>query len=570
MLLVLHVYTLKGPIGRVSRYGSNAPSSWRPDTDQNTCHFRSAQNLGSLHPVLKDLNIVLCEAPVQNPGPVAYDKGNVHQTDIHFYRQPGRFLGQSHASQNKTNESESHDREIRPVVTRSLHEFAQSLAARYSYLTGRLGVAVSGGADSVLLLHALHQAGLAGHILHVNHLLRGAESDADAAFVAQLAESLGLPHTSATLPPAEGNLEQEARRSRYSFFSQCIADGICVAVATGHTLDDQAETVLSRFLRGAGTAGLAAILPETASGIIRPLLEVPRADIRNWLAERNLSWREDSSNADTTFLRNRLRHEVIPVLTAINPSLANTLAGTAEWARAEEAYWTAELERLTPTHLRHEGETVLLKTATLLQLPLATQRRLLRRALDLVRGDLRSIDFQHIEAVRNLCLSREGSGRLQLPGVDIYRSFDWLRIFPLGFDNRLDRDFEVPLPLPGRTEIPERHLTVEMELVGANHVYNSDLDALDPAHFTGPLVLRNWRPGDTLHVRGAAHAEKIKTLFQDYRVPLWERRAWPVIAYGRSVVWTRRFGVAAEYAAGNAVSPVLVVREVITGRSRID
>lgn len=455
-------------------------------------------------------------------------------------------------------------------MSRSLHEFAQSLAGRYGHLTGRLGVAVSGGADSVFLLHALHHVGLAAHVLHVNHQLRGSESDADAVFVAQLAESLGLPHTTATLPPAEGNLEQEARRSRYNFFSHCIADGLCAAVATGHTLDDQAETVLSRFLRGAGTAGLAAILPETTSGILRPLLEVPRTDIRNWLTERNLTWREDSSNADTTFLRNRLRHEVIPVLTAINPSLANTLAGTAEWARAEEAYWAAELDNLAPTHLRHEGETVLLETSALLQLPLAAQRRLLRRALHLVRGDLRSIDFQHIEAVRTLCNSSEGSGRLQLPGVDIYRSFDWLRIFPLGFDNRLDRDFEVPLALPGRTEVPERHLRLELELVGANHVYNSDLDALDPAFFTDPLVLRNWRPGDTLHVRGAAHAEKIKTLFQDHRVPLWERRAWPVIACGRSVVWTRRFGVATEYAAGNAVSPVLVVREVIAGRNGID
>ena len=438
-------------------------------------------------------------------------------------------------------------------------------------------IGCSGGPDSLALVTLAaslrrvdHRAAI--HACIVDHGVQPDSADV-ASTAAQTALTLGadIAHIERVKVLADGRgFEAAARDARRTALMRYASAVRAPRIWLAHTLDDQAETVLSRFLRGAGTAGLAAILPETASGIIRPLLEVPRADIRNWLAERNLSWREDSSNADTTFLRNRLRHEVIPVLTAINPSLANTLAGTAEWARAEEAYWTAELERLTPTHLRHEGETVLLKTATLLQLPLATQRRLLRRALDLVRGDLRSIDFQHIEAVRNLCLSREGSGRLQLPGVDIYRSFDWLRIFPLGFDNRLVRDFEVPLPLPGRTEIPERHLTVEMELVGANHVYNSDLDALDPAHFTGPLVLRNWRPGDTLHVRGAVHAEKIKTLFQDYRVPLWERRAWPVIAYGRSVVWTRRFGVAAEYAAGNAVSPVLVVREVITGRSRID
>jgi tRNA(Ile)-lysidine synthase len=182
--------------------------------------------------------------------------------------------------------------------------------ANYGYR--RVGAAVSGGADSVFLLHALREQGVAAAVLHVNHRLRGPESDRDEDFVRDLALTFGLPIQVLAAPGLTGNIEQEARRARYDLFAREIAAGTCDAVATGHTLDDQAETVLYRFLRGAGTAGLSGIRPTTPSGIVRPLLELRRDDIRRWLSERNIPWREDRSNQLPEFARNRIRLQHLP------------------------------------------------------------------------------------------------------------------------------------------------------------------------------------------------------------------------------------------------------------------
>jgi tRNA(Ile)-lysidine synthase len=435
----------------------------------------------------------------------------------------------------------------------------------------RIGVAVSGGADSVFLLLAMRELGLAVAVLHVNHGLRGAESDRDEEFVRSLALQFGLPVRVLTSPVTSGNIEQEARRGRYDFFAQQITAGTCEAVATGHTLDDQAETVLYRFLRGAGTAGLSGIRPTTASGIIRPLIELRRDEIRRFLSERNIPWREDASNQNPDFLRNRIRLQHLPQLAAsLNPSLAEVLASTAVWAQGEEDYWAAELDRLEPLYLIEKPETILISTKPFLDLPVAVQRRMLRRAIERVRGSLRAIDFQHVERIRAMMATREGSGRMQLPDLDIYRSFDWLRLAPVGIDSRLERDFEAPLEIPGLTELTERKLTIEMELVDNPDVYNGDVQALDWERSSQGLRLRNWRPGDQYQPQGRVAAEKIKTLFQECRVPLWERRTWPVIttSAGKSeaIVWSRRFGVASQFAAGPESRKVLKIREVMESK----
>jgi tRNA(Ile)-lysidine synthase len=338
-------------------------------------------------------------------------------------------------------------------------------------------------------------------------------------------------------------------------------------VATGHTLDDQAETVLYRFLRGAGTAGLSGIRVATESGIIRPLIEIGRDEIRQWLKDRAIAWREDASNRDLEFARNRLRFEIIPRLeAAVNPAVSQMLAQTASWAAAEEDYWNAEMERLAPLYLdQSQPEIVLIRTEPFLSLPIAVQRRLLRVGVEKLRDSLRSIDFGHIEAIRALMSTREGSGRLQIPDLDIYRSFDWLRLGPVGYDRRLERDFEVPLAVPGITTVPGRPITVETELVGFPHVYNEELEYSGGSYIdagrSGSWVLRNWRPGDRYQVQGRADAEKIKSLFQEFRVPLWERRNWPVIVLNGDIVWSRKFGVAREFAAGPRSQRIVGIRE---------
>ena len=427
----------------------------------------------------------------------------------------------------------------------------------------RIGVAVSGGADSVFLLHVLRELGLAQCVIHVNHQLRGEASDADEAFVINLSRTFGLEVFRHTRPVAAGNIEQEARRARYEYFRSVIEQGHCDAVATGHTLDDQAETVLYRFLKGSGTAGLSGVIPVTDSRIIRPLLEFRREEIRDWLRSAGLLWREDCTNLDTGFARNWLRLVLMPqIAERVNPSLPGTLACTAEWATGEEEYWSAELDRIAPGCLSQAGQAILVDLDPFARLSAAVQRRLLRRAILNVLGSLRSIDFDHVERIRSMTTTREGSGRIQLPGLDVYRSFDWLRLAPVAMDSGIERDFSVPLAAPGLTTVPGRSITLNIESVTAEDVYNKQVNALDRDKCAGTLELRNWRPGDRIYPKSASSAEKIKTLFQEFRVPLWERRNWPVIARGETILWTRQFGADRNAAAGPDSRTVFLVHEI--------
>ncbi len=238
----------------------------------------------------------------------------------------------------------------------------------------RICCAISGGADSTALLLLLHAAntqprnalGIGLAAIHINHSLRADESDTDQAFVEALCTRLAIPlntqsvDTAAHASSNRQTIEEAARNLRYDHFRTLIASGQAHAVLTAHTLDDQAETVLMKLLRGAWTEGLAAISPilEVPNGrILRPLLATPRAALRTYLESQNQPWREDSSNADESFTRNRIRHTVLPILRQENPSIDRTLANLAEIAREEESRWTSELSKVLP-HLILPGKPV--------------------------------------------------------------------------------------------------------------------------------------------------------------------------------------------------------------------
>ncbi len=225
----------------------------------------------------------------------------------------------------------------------------------------RLAVAVSGGADSVALLRALllaaSEIGLVLSVAHVHHGIRAADADADAEFVAALAAEQGVAFhrrdvdTPTAAKANRETIEEAARNLRYQWFRELLASGQADAVATAHTLDDQAETVLHKLLRGAWTEGLSGIHPkiiETKGAILRPFLGVRRAEIESWLRSLGQSWCEDVTNADTAFTRNRLRHELLPVLASYNPQIYSQLANLAAIARDEDAYWQSELARILP------------------------------------------------------------------------------------------------------------------------------------------------------------------------------------------------------------------------------
>jgi tRNA(Ile)-lysidine synthase len=436
------------------------------------------------------------------------------------------------------------------VLAGTLPERVAEIIPRYNMLpqAGRVGVAVSGGADSVALLHILRGLWSDLVVLHVNHHLRGEESDGDEAFVRELAQSLDLPIAVEHAIPGAGNLEQEARRGRRGFFLRCRDELRLERVALGHTRSDQAETVLFRLLRGSGLTGLAAMRPATEEGFIRPLLGIGREEVRRWARETGLLWREDSSNADLRFSRNRLRRETLPELAgAYNPNLEAVLAGTASLAQTEEAYWNEQVETTYSQITKRNQLGSFFQIDELAGFHLALQRRLIRRAIQAVRGNLAGIDLPHVEAILNLCGSRQGHDRVLVPGVDALRSFDQLLLAQPGTLGGRPRNYQLALE-PGREyELPFEAGSLTLDYFCANFKkeqdFSGEVSDLDAGVLAGEaLSVRNWRPGDELHRTGHQAAEKIKSLFQLYRIPLWERRHWPVVVAGEEIVWARQFG----------------------------
>ncbi len=378
----------------------------------------------------------------------------------------------------------------------------------------KLGVAVSGGADSVFLLHVLrhvHQGKLI--VLHVNHGLRGAASDADEAFVQKLAAP--DPFFSAKSVKVTGNLEQHCRRERLRLFGEWIRDGVVDHVATGHTASDQAETVLLRLLRGTGPTGLRGILPRTREGLVRPLLDLDRDAIRLYLGDHGLPWREDASNADPRFLRNRVRASLLPLLRELEPSIEANLGRLAAIAASEEDYWATQMPVATSV----------LDVNSLRAAHPALRRRILRHAIVSAKGDLLRIEKAHLDALESLVLQSEGDGGVSLPGLQISRSMDWIRL--------------------ANPAAPEYRYTENVVL------------DLDGGRLQGPLRVRAWQPGDCFQPEGRVEPIAVKKLFQIARVPLWERRNWPIITDGVSIVWMHRFGVDPKFAAAGDTGNIL-------------
>ncbi len=452
----------------------------------------------------------------------------------------------------------------------------------------RVAAAVSGGADSVALLQVLMELrdrlAVELAVAHFNHRLRGAESDADARFVEELAARRGLPFFGAAADVAaeahsrRRNLESVSRELRYRFLRSLVERGEVKKVATGHSADDQAETVLARLLRGSGTRGLAGIYPMVErrpvvegrpavdSWLLRPLLEQRRAAVRAWLAARGIAWREDSSNRDLRLTRNRLRTEVVPLLETYNPRLVEHLAATAEIAQDEEAYWnqhTAELLPQFATLHQEQGSVISkLSLAQFVQLSRAQQRRLLWAALART-GSLQRLELAHIEALRRLALAGQSGQRLQLPARQVVRVFDCLEFRPSA--RPAPAPYEYQVQVPGTCVIPAVGKRLLFNLVSRGHAeqgYNGWEESLaDLESVQNPLTVRNWRPGDAFESPSGQGRKKIKTLLLERRIPAEERKLWPVVLSGNQIVWVRGFPVARPFRMGSARQVGILIRE---------
>ena len=462
----------------------------------------------------------------------------------------------------------------------------------------RVGVAVSGGADSVALLLLLedlqNELGVGLCVLHLDHGLRGQASDTDAAFVADLARAHALELCSAHEDVAaeakrnHWNLEDAGRRARNSFFERAVSQGRCTRVAVAHTADDQAETVLARIVRGTGPRGIVGIYPVRGS-IVRPLLDVRRADLREYLGMKRQDWREDATNRDTTRLRARLRHELLPLLERdFNPAIVDRLSSLSAIFRDEEVFWNLIVEDRIGALTNEIRGGFSIDVAGLLSphAPIsqnenaarALSRRIIQGLFAKIAGDSAGLQFGHVEDVLHLASASQSGRFIELPhGVNVVRNFDRLEFIsrPIAearssegtfSENLRPYQYAVALTSQGvaSIDIPELGLRFCLKAIDWP-VRESDTTCetgvLDADRLTPPLVLRNWRPGDAYRLPGKRQAQKLKRLFSGARIRISDRERWPVLTSAGRIAWTRGWPPAAEFLAGKETKRRVVVLE---------
>jgi tRNA(Ile)-lysidine synthase len=410
----------------------------------------------------------------------------------------------------------------------------------------RLLLAVSGGVDSIAMLHLLAtEIGPAMRlrlaVAHVNHSLR-AEAGEDAVFVAARAADYGLPSVTRTVDvPARvaetgESVEEAARELRYAALREMAAETGSDIIATAHTADDQAETVLMRVLRGAGLTGLSGIPPQRGN-IVRPLLPLWRAEIEAYVAAHALPFHVDATNLSTEFFRNRIRHELLPLLERdYAPRLRERLARLAEMARVDADY----LDGIAEDTFRF----ICVRLPGGVALPVLSEEarslrwRLWRQAIIAVREELDAIGYEHLAAIDGLQLHEE----VHLPGVRVIREGAQIVFLPAD-----EADITIPeqaIPVPGKLHLPEiGYLTIQRSPYPLP-LAQGDAAVLDAATMDGPLRVRGWQPGDRYRPLGAPGTRKLQDIFVDAGVPKRLRERIPVVLDAHGIIWLAGFRIA--------------------------
>lgn len=445
----------------------------------------------------------------------------------------------------------------------------------------RVLAAVSGGPDSValaaLLLMLREEMPLEVRLAHFNHRLR-AEAAEDESFVRDLAGRWVLPlavgsaDVRAFAAARKLNLEEAGRDLRYAFLRRAAAAAGATKIATGHTMTDQAETVLMRLMRGAGIGGLAGVAPVVAGEpcpVVRPLLGIPGPDLRAWLERRGLPWREDASNRDRRFLRNRIRAELVPELERrYEPRIVEHLARLAAIAREEDELLDGFVRELADEFILRTGREVTLDMRTLPLLFPALARRVGREYLRRLLGDLRGVTY---DDVASLCALGEGRELTLRKGVVLRREAG--RIGPKKRRPRA-RPFRILWDGRGVLPIPAAGLVLSgarrKAAGGAARPAGDDAAGavLDADKLSFPLLVRNRRPGDLYRPLGAPGRKKLKEVLRAKRIPASARDRLPVVVSGGRIAWAPGLPVAERFKVGRATRAVLSIGVKRRGRGR--
>ena len=422
----------------------------------------------------------------------------------------------------------------------------------------KLVVAVSGGADSVCMLNIMVQKqaelGVELHIAHLNHQLRGTESDSDARYVSDLALNLSIPSTIArrdvTAHQAQKgcSLEEAAREVRYSFLSDVARRTGASKVVVGHTRDDHIETILMHLLRGTGVAGLRGLQPEsllqcgedkTTIQVIRPLLEISRQETLDYCERHHLKPQTDSSNESLSFLRNRVRLELLPVLKNYNPNIGNALVRLAAIADNDISFIEAQAMQIWNDVATEEAGTICLDKKKLANMHPSMQRHILRLAVTQLSGNLRDIEASHIEAMVDF-LSKSAGKRLCLPhGLTLNTEYGRLILSS-------SKELFCPLPplenefnlnIPGETILPGWKIKADILQETGNCCDNSFVAEFDFDKAGKDIIVRQRRPGDRFQPLGMSHIKKLQDFMVDSRIPQAWRDRIPLVCSPEQILW---------------------------------
>ncbi len=415
----------------------------------------------------------------------------------------------------------------------------------------RVVVAVSGGPDSVALLHILDSLkdvyGIKLHIAHLEHGLRGDESVGDLEFVKSLAAGLGIPITFASedvgkMAEDRGlSVEAAARKARYAFLDEVMRATGFKKVATGHNANDQAETVLLNLMRGSGLAGLSGMKPATDGRMVRPLIEAKRSEIMAYLEKKKIAFRTDSSNTDTRFERNKVRSILIPFIEKeFNPAIVDSLARTASVFSAVYDYFRSEVDKCMETAVRAEDGRVTLDLGVFGACPEIVKMFTFHRILRLLEEDAQIVSYDTLSALLNVAEKSQSGSRIDIgSGIVALKEFDRVVI---GRDVALSEPYEVELAVPGETVVEGTGYIFSIEILeerpGTADIYRSggsayfDFDELVP-----PLKARNWREGDRFVPFGLKGSKKVHDVFIDEKVPVSSRARIPLVCDAEGVIW---------------------------------